>query len=164
MGLPRCRWCRCGACPLSLFLLPATALGAETPATIIANAPTLMTLRWFFFMSGGIAGFLLGFGLFFAGPEGLMARAAGIRRSRYALSLIIISGGLIACLTALATRARQHAPETGPFGLRLIQELAECLRNPAFRAVLTTNVLFFVGFGVNSVLESMPIRCSGAER
>lgn len=136
---------------VSLFLLPVTALGAEL-SDDYRERSTLMTLRWFFFMSGGIAGLLLGFGLFFAGPEGLMARGQ-YTPFALALSLIIISGGLVACRTALATRARQHAPETEPHSVSaFFRELAECLRNPAFRAVLTTNILFFVGFGVNSVL------------
>lgn len=136
---------------VSLFLLPVTALGAELTDDYRERS-ALMTLRWFFFMSGGIAGLLLGFGLFFAGHEGLMAR------DRYtpfaiALALIVIAGGLVACRTALATRRREHAPVAEIRSVRaFIGEIAECLRNPAFRAVLVTNILFFVGFGINSVL------------
>lgn len=136
---------------VSLFLLPATALGAEL-SDDYGERSTLMTLRWFSFMSGGIAGLLLGFGLFFAGPEGLMARSQYMPFA-VALSLIVVGGGLVACRTALATRGREHAPDATPHSASaFFQELAECLRNPAFRAVLATNILFFVGFGINSVL------------
>ena len=136
---------------VSLFLLPVTALGAELTDDYRERS-TLMTLRWFFFMSGGIAGLLLGFGLFFAGPEDLMARGQYMPFA-VALALIVIGGGLVACRTAFATRGREHAPTAEPHSASaFIKELAECLRNPAFRAVLATNILFFVGFGVNSVL------------
>lgn len=93
---------------VSLFLLPVTALGAELTDDYRERS-TLMTLRWFFFMSGGIAGLLLGFGLFFAGPQGLMARGQ-YTPFAIALSLIIIGGGLVACWTALTTRGREHPP------------------------------------------------------
>ncbi|WP_052215962.1 MFS transporter [Sphingomonas sp. ERG5] len=136
---------------VSLFLLPVTALGAEL-SDDYRERSTLMTLRWFFFMSGGIAGLLLGFGVFFAGPEGLMARGQ-YTPFAISLSLIVIGGGLVACRTALATRGREHPPMAGSHSASAFsRELAECLRNPSFRIVLATNILFFVGFGVNSVL------------
>lgn len=136
---------------VSLFLLPVTALGAELTDDYRERS-TLMTLRWFFFMSGGIAGLLLGFGLFFAGPEGLMARGQYMPFA-ITLSLIVVGGGLVACRTALATRGREHSPMVEAHSLAaFFTELAECLRNPSFRIVLATNVLFFIGFGVNSVL------------
>lgn len=136
---------------VSLFLLPVTALGAELTDDYRERS-TLMTLRWFFFMSGGIVGLLLGFGLFFAGPEGLMARSQYMPFAA-TLSVIIVGGGLIACKTALTTRGREHIPVAEPHSLpAFFRELAECLRNPSFRIVLATNILFFLGFGVNSVL------------
>jgi GPH family glycoside/pentoside/hexuronide:cation symporter len=136
---------------VSLFLLPVTALGAELTDDYRERS-TLMTLRWFFFMSGGMAGLFLGFGLFFAGPEGLTARGQ-YTPFAITLSLIIIGGGLVACRTALATRGREHPPTAEAHSVpAFFRELAECLRNPSFRIVLATNILFFVGFGVNSVL------------
>lgn len=136
---------------VSLFLLPHQALGAELTDDY-AERSSIMTLRWALFMIGGVSGIGLGFGVFFTGPEGLMQRD---QYTPFALTLsaIILVGGLIAARTAWVTRGREHvAVGPKPSGLVVFRDLGEVFRSKSFRALFFGTLLFFMGFGVNSVL------------
>ena len=136
---------------VSLFSLPQVALAAELSDSYVERS-SIVTWRWLFYMLGGISGVVLGFGVFFTGPEGL-ARRAGYTPFALSLAAIIVVGGLIACRTAAATRPREHgAPAKEGGRLQVFADVAEAFRNRTFRILFGVTLLFFVGFGLNAVL------------
>ncbi|MCP3732250.1 MFS transporter [Sphingomonas sp. MG17] len=137
---------------VALFLLPHQALGAEL-SDDYRERSQIMAVRWSLFMAGGIAGVALGFGVFFSGPKGLSDREA-YAGFALALSAIVILGGSIASRAAWLTRAREHAPPINPVAGRfnVFADMAEVFRSGSFRVLFTGTLLFFVGFGINSVL------------
>ena len=111
-----------------------------------------MAMRWAFFMIGGLLGVVLGFGVFFSGPTGLTVR------SQYplfamTLSVFILIGGLIAARSAYATRGREHEPQSEPVSIRsFLEDIAQVFRSASFRILFFGGALFFIGFGLNTIL------------
>jgi GPH family glycoside/pentoside/hexuronide:cation symporter len=138
---------------MSLFILPYQAVGAEL-SDDYAERSSLMTWRWGVGMIGAVTAVGLGFGLFFAGHDGLSRRAS---YPPFAISLgcILLAGGLIASRTTYKARSRLHAPPTsqGRLGARVLRELAEVFRNRSFRVLFVGALLFFVALGTNSSLS-----------
>jgi len=137
---------------MSLFVLPYQAVGAEL-SDDYAERSSVMTWRWGVGMIGAVAAVALGFGLFFAGHDGLSRRAA---YPPFALSLagILLVGGLLAARTTYASRSRLHAPtrDDGPIAARLVRDLGEVFRNRSFRVLFIGALLFFVALGTNTTL------------
>ncbi|WP_438853117.1 MFS transporter [Brevundimonas nasdae] len=136
---------------VAAFLLPHQALGAELTDNY-AERSTIMAMRWAFFMIGGLLGVVLGFGVFFSGPTGLTVR------SQYplfamTLSVFILVGGLIAARSAYATRGREHEPQSEPVSIRsFLEDIAQVFRSASFRILFFGGALFFIGFGLNTIL------------
>lgn len=137
---------------VSLVALPHLALASELSDDYVERS-SILTWRWLFFILGAIIGTLLGFAAFFAGPDGLENRDA-YRPFAMALAVLIVAGGLTTCWTALKTRAREHgAPSESRSGLRVFHDLKEVFSNRTFRVLFAVTLLFFIGFGVSTVLQ-----------
>lgn len=137
---------------LSLFILPYQAVGAELSENY-AERSSIMTWRWGIGMIGTVAAILLGFGVFFAGPDGLSERGAYMPFA-LTLSVLVVVFSLIAVRAVHATLPRQHQPVTAEAGLhaRVFAELGEVFRNRSFRVLFASGVLFFAALGTHMAL------------
>ena len=137
---------------LSIFNLPYIALGAELSDDYIERSK-IATWRWGIGVLGALIGLAVGFTVFFKGADGLAQRAA---YGRYAMTLaaVIIVLALISMRAVFATRNRQHAAPASTRGLirRLAAEVVEVFKNPSFRLLFLSALLFFVAQGVTGTL------------
>ncbi len=137
---------------ISLFLLPYNAVGAELTEDY-GERSSIAAWRWAAAMVGGLATVLLGFGLFFGGPEGLMKRSA---YPGFGLAIAIVAGvGATIAMRALAlTRDRQHpAPKHAVPALpELLKGLKEIFANRSFRVLFLGAVLLFSALGLHATL------------
>ena len=137
---------------LSLFILPYQAVGAEISEDHDERS-SIMTWRWGIGMIGAVAAVLLGFGVFFAGTNGLSDRSA-YTPFALSLALLVVLCSLVAMRVVRVTLPRQHAPAAAGAGLhaRLFSELGEVLRNRSFRILFVGAVLFFTALGTHMAL------------
>jgi GPH family glycoside/pentoside/hexuronide:cation symporter len=137
---------------ISLFLLPYNAVGAELSEDY-AERSSIAAWRWGAAMIGALVAILLGFGVFFGGPEGLTRRSA---YTPFALSIsaIALLGAALAIRALFLTRDRQHvAPvETGAAHLRFLRALGEIFGNQSFRVLFVGGILLFSALSVHSTL------------
>jgi GPH family glycoside/pentoside/hexuronide:cation symporter len=137
---------------ISLFNLPYYALGAELTDDY-GERSRIVAWRWGMGMLAGLATVLIGFGGFFGGPQGTLARQA---YSPFALSCaaLMLIGGSISVWSSATLRHRAHAvdPDVAS-GIRgLATGLAEVARNPTFRILFFASLLLFAGQGVTLTL------------
>ena len=137
---------------LSLFSLPYQALGAELSDDYTERS-SIAAWRWGIGILGTVAVIVLGYGVFLSGPGG-MSHRAGYLQLTLVLSGMLVCGALVAILTGLATRQRQHATPapTAPLLRRLPREVGEVFRNPTFRILFFSSLLFNIATGVNQAL------------
>ncbi len=137
---------------LSLFILPYSALGAEL-SDDYGERSVIMAWRWGIGILGALVAVILGFGVFFAGPNGLSDRAA-YTPFALALCVIAVAGAAIAGRAILGTRDREHAPAPagGVLIVRVFRELAEVWTNRSFRVLFASALLFFIALGVHTAL------------
>jgi glycoside/pentoside/hexuronide:cation symporter, GPH family len=133
---------------VSLFNLPFLALGAELTDDY-ADRSRIAAWRWGLGMIGGLATVLIGFGIFFKGPDGLSQKAA-YAPFAVACAAVAIAGALAAMWGAFALRDRAYPVAiTQPDWLRaLANGVVEVFRNRSFRILFASSVLFFVAQGV----------------
>lgn len=137
---------------ISLFLLPYNAVSAELSQDY-GERSSIAAWRWAAAMVGGLLAVLLGFGVFFSGPEGLARRAA---YPGFGLSIALVGGlGAIIAMRALAlTRDRQHPPPARPAPAlpELLKGLREIFANRSFRVLFIGAVLLFSALGLHATL------------
>jgi glycoside/pentoside/hexuronide:cation symporter, GPH family len=137
---------------MSLYLLPYLAVGAELTDDH-AQRSRIMVWRWGFSMIGSIVGVGIAFGVFFTGREGIAQRHA---YTPFATTLagIALLMSLVAMHTVWRTRHLQHRPPARPVPLnrRFAREVLELFRNPSFRILFVSSVLFFVALGMTQSL------------
>ncbi len=134
---------------LSIFCLPYQALGAELSDDYTERS-SIAAWRWGIGILGTVAVIVLGYGVYFDGPEGIAQRDAYLWLS-LTLSALVIAGGLSAIHSGLASRRvlpRQVAPAMS-LHRRLFGEVAEVFRNRTFRVLFVTSLLFNIAQGVN---------------
>lgn len=133
---------------VSLFNLPFLALGAELTDDY-AERSRVAAWRWGLGMIGGLATVLIGFGLFFKGPDGL-AQKATYTPFAMTCAAVAIGGALAAMWGTFVLRDRAHPIAMNrPGWLRaLLAGLVEIFRNRSFRVLFSSSVLFFVAQGV----------------
>ncbi len=137
---------------ISLFLLPYNAVGAELSEDY-GERSSIAAWRWAAAMIGGLLAVLLGFGVFFGGPEGLARRAA---YPGFGLAIAVV-GGLGATIAMRAvglTRDRQHPPPVTPAPAlpELLKGLREIFANRSFRVLFIGAVLLFSALGLHATL------------
>ena len=137
---------------LSLFTLPYQALGAEL-SDDYAERSSIAAWRWGVGIIGTVAVIVLGYGVFLGGPGG-MSRRSGYLSLTLTLSILLTVGALVAISTGLATRRRQHqtAAKDGAVLTRLLAGVTEMFRNPTFRVLFFSSLLFSIAGGVNQAL------------
>lgn len=137
---------------MSLFNLPYQAIGAEL-SDDYAERSSIMAWRWGIGMVGTLLAVALGFGVFFANPEGMSQRSA---YTSFALTLavIVLVTGAIAIRIAARTLDRQHPPAmgNGRLHLRVLRDLGEVFRNRSFRILFGSALLFFSALGTHATL------------
>lgn len=137
---------------ISLFLLPYNAVGAEISEDY-GERSSIAAWRWAAAMVGGLVAVVLGFGVFMAGPKGLMDRAA---YPGFGLAMAVVAGlGAAIAMRAVAlTRARQHPSPTAPVPAipELLKGLKEIFSNRSFRVLFIGAVLLFAALGLHATL------------
>jgi len=137
---------------LSLFTLPYQALGAELSDDYTERS-SIAAWRWGVGILGTLAVIALGYGVFLSGPGGTSRRGAYLALTA-TLSGMILVGALVSVWIGLATRDRQHATiaPSQAITTRLFGEMAEMFRNPTFRVLFASSLLFNIAVGVNQAL------------
>ena len=118
-----------------------------------AERSSIAAWRWGIGILGTVAVIGLGYGVFLKGPDSLSNRASYLPLT-LSLSLILVAGALIAIRTGLVTRHRQHetvAPSAA-IHVRLLGEVREVFRNPTFRILFGSMLLFNISAGVSQAL------------
>ena len=137
---------------LSLFIVPYVAMGAEL-SDDYAERSSIVVFRIIFTVLATLTATKLGFGVFLAGPGGLIHRAA---YSPFGWTCGAIMGGaaLFATLATLGARDRLHpaTPNQGSALTRLMFEVVEVFKNPSFRTLFLGAVIFFVAQGVGGTV------------
>jgi glycoside/pentoside/hexuronide:cation symporter, GPH family len=138
---------------LSLFILPYQAIGAEL-SDDYAERSSIATWRWGIGMVGAVGAIMLGFGVFFAGPNGLSNRDA---YTPFALTLVVpvVLFSLISIRSVKVSLRRLHAPVASKKGVhkRVFAELGEVFRNRTFRILFAGALLFFAALGTHASLR-----------
>uniref|UniRef100_B0T909 Major facilitator superfamily MFS_1 n=1 Tax=Caulobacter sp. (strain K31) TaxID=366602 RepID=B0T909_CAUSK len=137
---------------ISLYLLPFNAVGAELSEDY-AERSSIAAWRWGAAMAGALTAVLLGFGVFFSGPEGLAKRAA-YTPFGVSIALVALVGAGLAMRALMLTRDRQNPPprETGPAHTRFVRAVGEIFANPSFRVLFAGAILLFSALSVHSTL------------
>jgi glycoside/pentoside/hexuronide:cation symporter, GPH family len=137
---------------LSLFILPYHAIGAELSDDYTERS-SIAAWRWGIGMIGTAAAVLLGFGFFFAGPNGLSNRDA-YTPFALALAVPVLLFSLISMRTIRGSLPRLHAPVAAKRGAhkRVFAELGEVFRNRTFRILFAGALLLFAAMGTHSAL------------
>jgi GPH family glycoside/pentoside/hexuronide:cation symporter len=137
---------------LSLFHLPYQALGAEL-SDDYAERSSIAAWRWGIGLMGTFAVIGLGYGVFFAGPDGVSNRA-GYLPLTLTLTGLVILGAASAIYTGMRTRSMQleRATPTEAIHRRLVGEMAEMFRNRTFVILFGASVLLNVAQGVSQAL------------
>jgi GPH family glycoside/pentoside/hexuronide:cation symporter len=137
---------------VSVFNLPFVALGAELSEDY-AERSSIVAWRALFSILGSLLVVILAYGVFLAGPHGLLNRA-GYLPLAWSGAALVLFGGVVSTLgvqrfaTTLPTRPRD---DTAIYQ-RFIGEVIEVFRNPSFRVLFATVMLFFVAQGVAGTL------------
>ena len=135
---------------VSIFQVPFLALGAELSEDYVERS-SVVAWRTLFSIVGPLAILILGYGVFLGGRLGLR-NAEGYAPLAWAAAAMVLLGGLVAVLGVrryaggLAVGARAGTA----LHRRLLNELAEIFRNPSFRVLFSTTVLFFAAQGLAS--------------
>jgi GPH family glycoside/pentoside/hexuronide:cation symporter len=139
---------------ISLFNVPYFALGGEM-ADDYAERSTVVAFRAVAGIGAGVLVTVLAYALFFTGRGGLQ-RAAGYPGFGWTVGALTGAFAL-ACVFGL----RRFAPSlpqiqtvAAPIWRRLPGELAEIFRNPSFRLLFISAVVFYVAVGLNATLGS----------
>jgi glycoside/pentoside/hexuronide:cation symporter, GPH family len=133
---------------VSVFNVPFIALGAEISEDY-AERSSVVAYRWVFGILGSLLALVLGYSVFLAGPKGV-GGLAGYAPLGWTTATLMFFGGVVSVIgirrfaSGLPVSPRTSVPLHRRFG----GELAEIFRNPSFRTLFATTVLFFVAQGV----------------
>lgn len=144
---------------LTLFQVPHAALGAELTRDFVQRT-SVVAFRQFFSTFGGLAAFIIGFGIFFTAtadqPQGQFKVSA---YAPYALTLAILMG-LAMFVSAHSTRSqipRLHTPpiRSAMFGVfrRTLSESHEAFGNRSFCWLIVGVLIAFLMVGVDGALN-----------
>jgi GPH family glycoside/pentoside/hexuronide:cation symporter len=136
----------------SVFTLPYGAMVAEISHDYVERS----VLRVYGAVATSASAILclwLGYRVFLGGSSGLMQRSAYIPFG-WACALIIAVCAIICCLGTLKLRARMlNAAETSHSIIpRLGREVVEIFKNPSFRVIFFTALVWFIASGVFGAL------------
>jgi len=137
---------------LSGFVIPFMGIGAEISDDYDERS-VVAAFRVIFALAATLAVYMLGFGLFLSGPNGLNTRA-NYAPLGWAGAAVVVAGGGVALIGAFRALPRLFAgaPSEHTLLRRLVAEIAEVFRNPSFRMLFGGVLVFFVGMGVNQTL------------
>jgi GPH family glycoside/pentoside/hexuronide:cation symporter len=137
---------------VSIFNVPFIALGAELTEDYTERS-SVVAYRWMFYIVGLLAATVLGYLVFLAGPHGQL-RAAGYPPLAWSTAAIVLIGGVgsVFGVRRFAATLPVSAPDREVLLRRLGGELVEIFRNPSFRIMFFTSVLFWVAQGVAGTL------------
>jgi GPH family glycoside/pentoside/hexuronide:cation symporter len=137
---------------ISVFQLPYVAVGAEVTDDYVERS-SIVTWRICFNMVGTFLAIGLGLGIFMAGKDGLLRRAAYIPFG-WTCAAIIVMAGLTAAFATKRALPRLHsvAPSKGPIVRRFLRELGEVFRNRSFVVLFGAVTVFFVAQGAAGAL------------
>ena len=133
---------------LSGFIIPYFGLGAELSDDYDERS-SIVAFRAIFGILATLGVYVLGFHTFLGGPKGLLDRT-GYAPFGWTAAALMLVGGAVATSASLRAVPRLHAATPGkarPVS-RLLSEVAEVFRNPAFRLLFVGVLVFFVGQGV----------------
>lgn len=138
---------------LSIFNLPFLALTAELTEDYRERS-SLSAWRWAMSMVGTLSALVLGFTVFFSGPQGTADRDA-YTPFAFTLVAILALGGLISMWATWRMRDRAHLPAAteGNLHQRVFAEVRETLKNPSFAVLVGSALLFFTALGAHSSLS-----------
>jgi len=147
---------------LTLFQVPHAALGAELTQGFLERS-NVVAYRQFFSTFGGLAAFVVGFGVFFvATPEQPQGQFNAAAYPGYAATLAILMA-VTTFVSAHSTRSRisllyQPTARTGALGVagvfgRTLREARAVLRNASFRWLVTGVLIAFLMVGVDNALN-----------
>lgn len=138
----------------SVYNLPYAALGAEMTHDYVERS-SVVAWRTVTGTLAVVALTTMAYSVFFAGPGGLQAQ------DRYppfgwASALIFLGGGLLCCLGVwrYAVRLPQPVHRAPPLASSLFRGLSEVFRNPSFRALFASALMFWVAAGINGALNN----------
>jgi GPH family glycoside/pentoside/hexuronide:cation symporter len=139
---------------ISLFNVPYFALGAEL-AEDYTERSNVVALRAVAGIVAGVAVTVIAFGLFFIGPQGLQ-RASGYPGFGWTVGVITALTAIVCVFGLRHYAAALPSPTSRPAPMwkRLPLELAEIFRNPSFRLLFISAVVFYVAVGLNATLGS----------
>ena len=134
---------------VSLFILPHQAVGAEVSDDGVERS-MIVALRVGIGMVGILIALALGFGFFFAGPDGLSRRDSYVPFAA-TLAAIGFAGACASCWATAATLDRQHVRrgDASPSLAELAEGSVEVMGNRSFRVLFVGAVTFFVAMGTN---------------
>jgi GPH family glycoside/pentoside/hexuronide:cation symporter len=137
---------------ISLYNLPFTALGAEFSDDYTERS-NIVGWRSFFSIIATLLIFVLGYGVFFAGKDGLLNRAA-YAPFGWSSAAIAFAFGLVCALGTLSTVDRLHRVEANLKGLfrRFMGEVVDIFRNYSFRVLFFAALIFFIAAGTSTAL------------
>lgn len=137
---------------LSGFIVPYIAQGAELTDDYIERS-SIVAWRTFFGVFGSLTPLVLGYLVFLAGPK-IYDHAAYIPFG-WTCAAIMTVFGTICAFGTLGSRHRLHqaaAPSRENALLRLLREVVEVFKNPSFRLLFSSVLIFFIAQGTASAL------------
>jgi glycoside/pentoside/hexuronide:cation symporter, GPH family len=137
---------------ISGFLIPYLGMGAELSDDYDERS-RIVAFRTLFAILSTLLGLVLGFGLFLAGPNGLL-EASGYAGLGWTSAAIVLVTGMIATGVTLRALPRLRPAQASSHSLarRLLGEVKEVFANPSFRRLFGGVLVFFVGQGVLTTL------------
>jgi GPH family glycoside/pentoside/hexuronide:cation symporter len=137
---------------LSSFVLPYTAVGAEITDDYRERA-SIVAFRLTFQNAGVLCCVVLGLGVFMAGPNGLLTRAAYVPFA-WTCAAVIAGSGLVAIVAVRRALPRLHAPaaERSPFIAGFAREMVELSRNRSFLVLFGTVMVYFLAYSAYAAL------------
>jgi len=139
---------------LSVFNVPYIALGAEM-ADGYAERSSVVAWRALAGIVAGVLVAVLAYNIYFAKAPGLL-NAHAYPGFGWAAGLATLIGCAACCAGTLRYAAALPRPPKVQDSIvrRLPREVAEVFRNPSFRLLFSTCVIFFVAIGVNATLNN----------
>jgi glycoside/pentoside/hexuronide:cation symporter, GPH family len=137
---------------LSGYVVPYIALGAELTDDYIDRS-AIVAWRTFFSVFATLVPLVLGYVVFLAGAK-IYDRAAYIPFA-WTCAVVMALFAALAAFGTLGSRGRLHkaTPGVGHPLPRLLREVAEVFRNPSFRLLFSSVLIFFVAQGTASALN-----------
>jgi GPH family glycoside/pentoside/hexuronide:cation symporter len=139
---------------VSVFNVPYIALGAEMADGYIERT-SVVAWRALAGIVFAVLVTILAYNIYFAKAPGLL-RAQAYPGFGWAVALAVLIACAACCAGTLRYAAALPRPPKAPGSIvqRLPGEIVEVFRNPSFRLLFSTCVIFFVAIGVNATLNN----------